>query len=403
MRICGIIAEYNPFHYGHLHLLKKARKSPDDCIIVALSGSFVQRGEIAICDKWTRAAWALEAGADLVVELPTVFVLQSGTYFAHGAVRLLSQLGCQALCFGSEIADTTLFHTLIHQLSDAQSDIHSLLHRHIKAGKSHPRAFYEAYIEHFGNHDAAAILRQPNAFLSLSYLQAAQTVAPNMEIDIIPRSGGAYHDTALDTENPSATAIRTALFAKKTPVLDWNEVVPPYVASSLQNEPIAHTQAIENLYLFALRSASLTELQAISGMTEGLEHRLISAGHQADLPSAIAHMKTKRYTHVRIQRILSSILLRITQDLVQKANAMPQPYAHILGFRSSAAPVLKKLRQSHSPIWSQKKDLDAFSPLHRELASLDMRATDIQALAFSRESARRAKKDYTHALRCWRK
>lgn len=403
MRICGIVAEYNPFHDGHLHLVKKARQSPDDLIIVALSGSFVQRGKIALCDKWTRAAWALEAGADLVVELPTVFVLQSGSHFAAGAVRLLADMGCNALCFGSEIADISLFDDVMHQLSVSEADRKERLAYHIKSGKSHPRAFYESYIEQFGKNPASEILRNPNAFLSLSYMQAAQRYAPNMVLQMIRRVGAGYHDATLDQYTPSATAIRKAIYSQDqdAPVSNWDAFVPSYVASTLKKGSLVQYESMDNLYLLALRMASAHELATICGVTEGLENRLISASRHADMASVISSIKTKRYTHTRIQRTLSSILLAITKDLAEQANHMEQSYAHILGFRASATPILKKLRQKGYPLWMKKNDLDVFSDLHKQLAVLDIRATDLQALAFSSPSARRAKKDFTHPLRCW--
>ena len=286
-RTAGIIAEYNPLHNGHIYHIQKTREITGCEVIVAcMSGNFVQRGEPAIIDKWTRAAAAVKAGVNLVIELPSPFVLQSATQFGFNAVRLLSMAGADCLCFGSETNN-------LEELKDIASMSFNVdnFRENMKKGYSYP-ASYGFMADSYG----------PNDILAISYLKALQQF-PQIEPFSIKRTSG-YHDDSLEVENASAKAIRKALFeghniSEHTPLAD---VLYDYPSPSW-----------EKLYPF-LRTVLLTtprdELQEIFLMDEGIEKHLIKQAQQYDDFESFANAAiTRRYTRSRIQRTLCHLLI----------------------------------------------------------------------------------------------
>lgn len=398
MSICGIIAEFNPFHHGHAYLLSQAKQSPNDIIIVVMSGSFVQRGEIAICDKWTRAQWALDGGADLVIELPVVYSLQSASYFARGAIQLLNHIGCQKIFFGSEQNNLQDFMLLSEQCRDTSWHSKSNLTTYMRIGMTYPQAFYQLYLDTYGQTPQSAILKQPNATLGLSYIQAIQEINPRMDIHIISRKGASYHDERTNILNPSATAIRQAIYNSKTDEAIATSL-PSYV--DIQKDSIAYMEQLYPLILYRLRILESNELQKLFGVAQGLESRLKSIPHSDTYASFVSNLKTKQYTQLYIQRMLSSILLDISKQTITQANSSSIIPMHVLGFRSSATKHLKQLQEKSYPIWMNKKDYQLLSPDTQFISSFDIRATDIQALAFRSPEKQTAQQDFTHMLCCY--
>lgn len=389
MKVCGIIAEFNPFHYGHEYLITQARTSPDDLIIVVMSGSFVQRGEVAIYNKWTRAQWAIQAGADIVVELPVVFSLQSATFFAHGAVLMLSLLGCTSLCFGSEMDAIEPLQALAHQLNQQDID-QNLVKKFLQQGESYPQAFHHAYTEQFSNHTFASILQQPNATLALFYLQAIDALSIAMQPQVVLRQGASYHDSSVTAKNPSATAIRQAL-NQNHPA---QSLVPSYV--HLHPTEFATMESLYPTLLYLLRVADVASLCQIAGFDASFAHRLLSTKHCTTYDALLQSLKTKNKTQLRIQRALSSLLLGLTQENIEEINRASELPIHLLAIRSKATPHLRQLQKKNIGIWSTHRELNRLNAHAKHIALYDIRATDIQALAFP--SFRPAGQDFTHSL-----
>ena len=369
----GIIAEYNPFHNGHAYQLKKIRKRHSNATIVAvMSGSFTQRGEAAILDKWTRAKLAIENGVDLVCELPYAFACRSAEHFARGGVQSLAALGIDALAFGAETNDLAMLQSVAHCM-DTES-FQSALHDRIAAGASYASALSSELMERRNIDDS--ILRAPNNILAIEYLRALARYASDVTPMLIERTGAAYHDTQLHEDTASASAIRNALRGKP----DWNKlhlVMPPATFDALQNanpKNLPQQDLLLRPLLARLLTMNAGELQRITGINEGLEHRLLercssplpsrndSKDSWEHLTQAIA---TSRYPKSRISRLLAM-------------NARGTALLH--GAKKTARlPIITKTSQ-----FLNSRDclrpLDELSALQQMLL-FDVRATELRNLA----------------------
>lgn len=212
MQITGIIAEYNPFHNGHAYQIDQCRKMGADYIIVVMSGNYVQRGEPAILDKYSRARIALEHGADLVLELPVGYSVSSAQTFAYTGVNLLHQLGCVThLCFGCENPDKIKELAFpIYQIFEQENNFAHFIQKHLKNGHNYAKSRLKAALEYSGwavekQKNYEAILSKPNNILALSYEIALLQMQSRMKPIPIQRLGAAYHDAALATPS-SATS-----------------------------------------------------------------------------------------------------------------------------------------------------------------------------------------------------
>ncbi len=208
MRLCGVIAEYNPFHNGHAHQLAEARRrSGCDYLIVCMDGGMTQRGDAALLDKGTRARMALLHGADLVIELPALFAVRPADWFARGGVLTLGALGIDALSFGCETDDLELLTRLKTAFHGNDPSIEQAVRDRLSAGQSHARARGESVSEALNV--PSSLLASPNLTLALEYMRAADALERPVEFYPVARRGD-YHDPSLG-EFSSASAIRAAV------------------------------------------------------------------------------------------------------------------------------------------------------------------------------------------------
>ena len=395
----GIIAEYNPFHNGHAYQLKKIRKChPNATIVAVMSGSFTQRGEAAILDKWARAKLAIENGVDLVCELPYAFACRSAEHFARGGVQSLAALSIDALAFGAETNDLAMLQSVAHCM-DTES-FQSALHDRIAAGASYASALSSELMERRNIDDS--ILRAPNNILAIEYLRALARYASDVTPLLIERTGAAYHDTQLHEDTASASAIRSALRGKP----DWNKlrlVMPPATFDALQNanpKNLPQQDLLLRPLLARLLTMNAGELQRITGINEGLEHRLLercssplpsrndSKDSWEHLTQAIA---TSRYPKSRISRLLVHILANFTNDIATTCDATGPRYLRVLAMNARGTALLHGVKKTaRLPIITKTSQFlnsrDCLRPLD-ELSALqqmllfDVRATELRNLA----------------------
>lgn len=209
MNVLGLIVEYNPFHNGHLYHIEQARnKSNADVVITIMSGHFLQRGEPAIVDKFTRSRMAVMNGSDLVIELPTVYAIQHRDLFCYSAVSILNQLGVNTIIFGSETGEIEPFNTFIDNETDYKKEIDEKVKHYLKQGESYPRAYSKTLadlkISSIDDH-------LPNNSLGIGYVRAVKKINSNITIDTIKRKQAAYHQKVLSTPIASATSIRKSI------------------------------------------------------------------------------------------------------------------------------------------------------------------------------------------------
>jgi len=309
MTICGVIAEYNPFHLGHAYHLREARRvSGADALVVVMSGPVVQRGECAVADPLARARWAAGAGADLVLELPAAYACHNAQLFARGAVGLLTAIGADSFCFGCENADIRRLQQAAGLLYREPEGFSELLKGHLKRGESFPRARQLAMESYLGE-ESSSLFTQANNVLALEYLQACLHFKSSMNPLPIPRRGDGYRDIEAKTDFPSATSIRAALSAGKAPV----GLSPPVADDLTQRPPVLPSQ-MGALVRWMLLSTDPDRLAQLPDMGEGLHLRLIKAAQEnMDYESIVKAALTRRYSEPRIKRALLHGLLGMDQ------------------------------------------------------------------------------------------
>ncbi len=387
MKICGVIAEYNPFHNGHRYHLSEARRLSDcDYLIAVMGGAFSQRGEVMCLDKWTRARMALQNGADLVIELPALFAVRSADAFALGGVKILSGLGADAICFGCETDDTDLLNRMLNLLTEEDDALKEALRIRLDQGMSHVRARGEAVAERLDL--PAGAISQPNTALALEYMRVNRSLSRPMDVHIVRRTGG-YHDPSM-SELASASAIRAALLRGETDSLCAAMPQSAYdlLRASIPRR-IADMSRLDALIIDRLRTMPLENLP---DMGEGLHNRVLKCAEETgSRASLLTALKCKRYTHARLSRLCAHALLGMTQEMIQRHS---QPtYARAIGFRKEAAPLMKQLADAELPLVTRASLLK-----EDEIFALERRATDLQSLCFPDESARTAHRDLTEKM-----
>jgi len=334
LEIVGIICEYNPLHLGHRKQLAHIRRSvgAESGIVCLMSGNYVQRGFPAIVDKMRRAEAAVRCGADLVVELPVTYSLSSAEGFAAGGVKILAPF-CQKLCFGAESADISRLMDLAQAL--LRPDFPEALQLQLEKGLSFPAA-RQAALDGLGA-DAQA-LNTPNNILGVEYCKAILSQGVSLEPMVIQRPGS-YHDTAPDSENPSATSIR----ARMVQQADWQSYVPREAASCFSDAPLHTLEQGEKAVLYRLRTMTDGEFEALPYGSEGLWRKFMHAARkEATVSEILSAVKSKRYTRTRLDRMLMCAFLGITQQLMET----PAPYTRVLALNNRGREILKQARQT---------------------------------------------------------
>lgn len=389
MRVVGIIAEYNPLHNGHIyHMEESCKQANSEFCVIAMSGNFVQRGEPACTDKFTRAEWAVMGGADLVVEIPTVFAVSSAERFAEGAVKTLAATGVVTdLAFGVETEDLNALYHLADLLDREPANLRVYLMHHLKQGKSFPRAQYDALSDFGVPENELAILQQPNNILAVEYLKSIRRYAPEIRPLPIRRIGNKYNSTVLTGKLSSATAIRQALLGGDESVYD---TMPMSVAAAMRFDeqfPVTFDRFGEML-LYRLRTMSIDELAALPDVSEGFEQVLYRAARQAtDLPSLLEEIKSKRYTLARCKRVLVSALLHIPNGLNDALGERADNlYLHVLGLKRIGRGLLAAMASNaKAPVILRHSDMQNCSDVARASIAIDALSTDLYAYALGRE------------------
>ena len=369
MRVCGIIAEYDPFHKGHeRHLLLAREKSGADCVICVISGSFTQRGAPALLPAHDRAEMALRCGADAVLQLPYAFSVREAEYFALGGVYILNALNCVThLSFGSETDDLNLLQTAADILEQPDDAFTAALQSALQRGLSFAAAQGQALKGALG--PAAERLNAPNAALALSYLRAIRRLGSAMLPVPILRAQD-YHAMEMEAY-PSASAVRGAILRG-----DWASVeraIPPAALPVLKRavrEGLCPPDGLDAILRHTLLTAQKENMARWPGMAEGLEDRILAAAKtEVSREALIDAVKTRRYTQGRISRALCHGLLNVTKDSLP---ALPD-HARILGFRESARPLLRVMQKSGFPLITR--------PARADCAQLDIRSDELRAIA----------------------
>lgn len=362
----ALICEYNPFHNGHKYMLDEMRKDGCDCIVAVMSGSFTQRGDVAVFSKFERAKSALANGADMVVELPTVFAVSSAQRFAKGGCEIIKALkGVNRVYFGSESGDISL----LRKASDATDDpqVNEKVKAFMSEGDYYPVALQKAVKEICGN-EYAEILSSPNNTLGIEYIKALK--GSNIEVRTIMRTG-VDHDSE-DTTDTIASA------SKIRELISENIDYTPFTPDACAHNP-AFFDFGERAVLFKLRELTAEDFENIPDVCEGLHNRISATSKcKNNMEEILSEIKTKRYTHSRLRRILTCALLGIRKE----HQNISTPYIRVLGFNCVGEQFLKSIyTDSTLPIvLNVAKDMSKLSENAKAILNIDIKATDLRTV-----------------------
>lgn len=330
MHTVGIIAEYNPFHNGHLYQIQKVKELfPNSIIVVVMGGNFSQRGEPTIVSKWERTKMALENGIDLVVELPFVFATQSADIFAHGAIAILKQLQIDTLVFGSETDDINLFYKLVEtQLHNKKYN--RLVNKYLEEGLNYPTSMSKALDDLVGFR-----ISRSNDILALSYMKEAEKQELNASIVSIKRTNDHKSDD-LGSDIINASCLRKAIRAK----LDIEKYVPIYHSENYKKVYLSE----DYFPLLKYKIMTSKDLSIYQTVDEGLENRINKYIFKANsLDELINLCKTKRYTYSKLNRMFCHILCAFTKEEASLFKEIE--YIRPLGFNERGKKYLNKIKK----------------------------------------------------------
>ena len=370
MKICAIICEYNPFHNGHLWHISQARAiSHADAILCIMSGNFLQRGESAILDKYTRAKHAVLAGADAVIELPTAFATSNAELFAKGAIQILNAIpDVETLAFGAENADKLSFISAARYLNDEPKEVSDKIKSLVATGISYASARAQAWAGFI----PMDILASPNNILGLEYTKALLSAKSSISILPIQRQGAGYADDSLHKNYSSASGIRSAIAAGKC----VNENVPQFVAWDLPNDLRSDLELLEK---HALISHSAQEIAKVCDCSEGLENALKRVA-ETNAP-IVETLTSARYTASRIRRIALQNLLQIDEELIRDCLRNPL-YLRLLAVKKERTDILSILGESKYPLLARAHDNEVLSGVARLCYQKDVYAEKIYSLLY---------------------
>ncbi len=405
-KVLGIIAEYNPFHNGHLHHLQNSLKLTNaDYTIAIITGNFTQRGSTSLIDKWSKAEIALKNGIDLVIELPLLYSISSAENFAEGAIKILSSLNVvDYLSFGAETDDIVTLNVIADTLYREPKEYKNILSHELSKGLSYPKARENALLMYLQDiRRFANVLSTPNNILGIEYLKALKKFKNSIMPVAIKRFDVGYNDTTYTENIASATAIRNIVKNNSLDIL--KKVVPENSFSTiLENIKIGHVlpdlSTFEKQIIYNLRSMSIEEIANLPDVSEGLEYAIKNAANSCNsIVEFLSIIKSKRYTSTRLQRILLYSLLNITKKDMQ-ISRKTVPYIRVLGFNERGRYIISEVARQNPKleiVTSVKKYLDSCNNRNLQLMlSKDIWSTNVYTIGYEYESLNNL--DYTHKM-----
>ena len=369
MKTVGLITEYNPFHNGHLYHIERTKElTGADRVVVIMSGDYVQRGTPALLSKHSRAHMALLNGASAVFELPVCYASGSAEFFAQGAVSILDGLGCiDTLCFGSECGDLSVLQYIVHLLSSEPDTYSHFLQDALKNGYSFPAARHQALEQMTGDDSISQILSDPNNILGIEYLKALEKINSRIVPYTLKRESSGYHDTELQPQSSSASAIRNTLKHWSIPKLLKNQL--PGNALHLLQDAWNRSCPVEAddfslLLKYRLLCETCESLCRYQDVSEDLANRIIRSRNQfLNFEQFCGLLKTKELTYSRISRALLHILLSVKKEDMTMYQESACIYARILGFRKEHADILRQIKEhADIPVITKLGQTAALSP-----------------------------------------
>ena len=395
MKICAIICEYNPFHYGHLRNMQEAKeKSGADAIMCILGGNFTQRAEPAIANKYVRATMALEAGADIVVQLPTAYACSSAEIFALAGVKIANSFSnVTHLAFGCESENHALLQEVASYLTKEPDEYKEALAKYLELGNSMVLSRQKAIEELIKSGKAqfsqitetVELLQKPNNILAIEYLKALMKTNSKIEPVFITRGESEHHSEDVNGKDTSATAIRARL-QKSEKVKKVKKLVPKTTYNILKEEiktfGLPDQELFSDLCMYVLKTSTTDDYLKVFDVNEGLENRFVEACKDIkDLNDLLLEVKSKRYTYTRLKRIVLRMLLGIQKDVIESIYSIDKlPYIKVLGFNSENTNLLSEVNANTNLIIRNSNIVEKPSKLYKELAAIEDRSNVVYNL-----------------------
>lgn len=378
LKTTAIICEYNPFTNGHKKHLELARKETGaDTIACVMSGSFTQRGDACVADKYQRAEIAIRMGADIVVELPLIYAISPSDNFALGAIKIISQLpDVEYLSFGSECGDLDKLTRLAALLIDEPTELSIKLQACLKEGYSFPRARAEAlefYLTENNILDLKDLINSPNNVLALSYIIAVKKLNLNIKFHTIKRETD-YNSIDLTENLPSASAVRNAM--RRGELYSIKHAVPIFTYNLLESYH-QNITSLGDMILYKVKTTNGFEINKLYDVTGGLENRFKFAGLEAKTyEELLEKIKTKAYTMARIKRICLYLLFDITDEFYRECLNMPT-YVFVLALNKDRKDILSALNSTAKNLLVRFADRDKVDKSLRKMIKLDFTAQGV--------------------------
>lgn len=392
MKICAIICEYNPLHYGHLYHIQKAKElSGCDAVMCIQAGNFTQRGEPAITNKYVRARMALEAGADIVVQIPTAYCCSSAEIFALAGVKIANSFDdVTHLAFGCETENFELLKEIAKYFANEPKEYKEKLKKFLSLGDSLPVSRQKA-IEELMKEDKVEfseitetlnILTKPNNILAIEYLKALIRTKSKIEPIFTTRSNSDYNSADLNGKDSSATAIRTKLLSKQK-IRAIKKLVPSFTYKLLKDDMDEFGLPDLNLYndlcSYVVKTSLASDYKNVYDVSEGIENRFLeSAKKFKDFNELLLDVKTKRYTYTRLKRIVLRLLLKIDKNIVSEIYKMDKlPFIKVLAFNAEKKDCLSSVSANTNLIIRNSNIVRNPSEEYVTLANIEDRANAV--------------------------
>ena len=405
-KVLGIIAEYNPFHNGHLYHINESKKAVNaDYVVAIISGNFVQRGDTSLVDKWSKAEMAIKNGADLVIELPLLYSISSAENFAEGGIKMLNSFNIvDYISFGSELCDVNTLNEFADVLFHEPKEFVSVLNHELSKGFSYPKARENALLMYLNDiRKYANILSSPNNILAIEYLKALKKYKSSIVPVSIDRNKVDYNSTEIVDGFASATAIRK--IAMTNDVWSLRQAMPKSSFDIMYDclrsgKTVSSLSKFEKEIIYNLRKMSVSEIANLPDVSEGLEYSIKNAANSCNtIDELISIVKSKRYTTTRLRRILVYCLLGITKKDIQDSRKVI-PYARVLGFNDKGKELLSGISHANSKldiVTSVKRYMETSNNrILKNMLAKDIFATDIYTLGYDYDSS--SNLDYTHPI-----
>lgn len=372
MNFCGVICEFNPFHNGHNYLISEAKKLTGAEIVCLMSGNFVQRGIPAICSKYERAKYAIESGANTVLEFPAVFACSNAENFATGAIKIFKALKIKQIAFGIENTNIEILKKIAKLKHENSERFQTAFKNEIQNGINYNTALKRSIANTLGDDTISTILNKPNNVLAVEYLTAILKQNANIEVIAINRCDEGYESNTPNGNFLSASAIRNLIFEKK----DYSKFVPNH-AQIDEIFNVSQQTMLETLEILKIRTTPASELEKFYDYNEGIEYRI---KEMADKFSTLNEIKnnvaTPRYRLPRVNKLLLYPLLDITKSAVKTALSS-KPVVKVLAIKKQNIDLLKIYDKNKISLISTNKDYNNLTKSQKQIIQIDLNASNI--------------------------